>query len=100
MRLEGRIKSWIDDRGYGFIEPSNGGPEIFVHIKSFSSRYGRPRISQIVSFEIEFNHEGKKRAKNVEATFSPAPVARERAETHAKMAANGVVPGLYHSLFC
>ena len=36
MRLDGTIKSWNDERGFGFIEPTQGGPEIFVHIKAFS----------------------------------------------------------------
>jgi uncharacterized membrane protein YsdA (DUF1294 family)/cold shock CspA family protein len=66
MRTEGLVKSWNDDRGFGFIEPTHGGQEIFVHIKAFPHRAGRPRVGQYVSFEIEQNKEGKKRAKNVE----------------------------------
>ena len=68
MRVEGFVKSWNDDRGFGFIEPIQGGQEIFVHIKALRARPGRPQIGQRVSFEIELNHEGKKRAKNVEFT--------------------------------
>lgn len=66
MRNEGLVKSWNDDRGFGFIEPIHGGQEIFVHIKAFPPRSGRPHVGQYVSFEIEQNKEGKKRAKNVE----------------------------------
>jgi len=76
MRTEGLVKSWNDDRGFGFIEPIHGGQEIFVHIKAFPPRAGRPRVGQYVSFEIEQNKEGKKRAKNVEllrAVRSGAP---------------------------
>jgi uncharacterized membrane protein YsdA (DUF1294 family)/cold shock CspA family protein len=71
MRFEGHIKSWTDDRGFGFIEPTQGGEAIFVHIKAFAARTGRPQINQPVSFEVELNHEGKKRAKNV-AFIKPA----------------------------
>jgi uncharacterized membrane protein YsdA (DUF1294 family)/cold shock CspA family protein len=66
MRVEGVIKSWNDDRGFGFIEPLHGGQEIFVHIKAFARAAGRPQVNQIVSFEIELDPKGKKRARNVE----------------------------------
>ncbi len=74
MRIDGVIKSWNDERGFGFIEPMQGGQEIFVHIKAFRNRTERPKIGQSVSFEVELGTEGKKRAKNVE----PIRVARSR----------------------
>lgn len=66
MRFEGILKSWNDERGFGFIEPIQGGQEIFVHIKSFTSRDGRPQVNQPLSFEVEVGPQGKKRAKNVQ----------------------------------
>ena len=65
MRFDGRLKSWNDDRGFGFIEPSQGGQEIFVHIKAFPSGTGRPVPGLPVSFEVEQSSDGKKRAKKV-----------------------------------
>jgi uncharacterized membrane protein YsdA (DUF1294 family)/cold shock CspA family protein len=67
MRFEGTLKSWNDDRGFGFIEPGAGGDEVFVHIKAFSRRNGRPAVGQRVTFEVEMGPHGKKRAKNVES---------------------------------
>jgi uncharacterized membrane protein YsdA (DUF1294 family)/cold shock CspA family protein len=66
VRFEGRLKTWTDDRGFGFIEPNQGGQEIFVHIKAFPAGSGRPREGQRLSFEIEVGAQGKKRAKNVQ----------------------------------
>jgi uncharacterized membrane protein YsdA (DUF1294 family)/cold shock CspA family protein len=66
MRFEGIIKTWNDERGFGFIEPTQGGQEIFVHIKAFSDRTARPQVNQRVSFEVELGPQGKKRARNVE----------------------------------
>ena len=66
MRFDGIIKTWNDDRGFGFIESAQGGQEIFVHIKSFRLRSGRPQEGSAVSFEVELGPQGKKRAKNVE----------------------------------
>ena len=66
MRFEGLIKSWNDERGFGFIEPAQGGQEIFVHIKSFRQRDGRPQVGQRVTFEVSLNQDGRKRAHAVE----------------------------------
>ena len=65
MRFEGLLKTWNDERGFGFIQPTNGGQELFVHIKSFPAGYGRPALNLKITFEVEQTAEGKKRAKNV-----------------------------------
>ena len=65
MRFKGVIKSWNDERGFGFIHPTRGGEEIFVHIKAFSRKMGRPQVNQRVTFEVELGPQGK-RARNVE----------------------------------
>lgn len=80
MRFEGVIRSWDDERGFGFIEPTPGGQEIFVHMKAFPRGAARPTIGQRVSFEVELGPQGKKRARNAE-TIRPARVrvnARQR----------------------
>jgi uncharacterized membrane protein YsdA (DUF1294 family)/cold shock CspA family protein len=71
MQLKGTLKSWNDERGFGFLEPAKGGEDIFVHVKAFRLRAGRPQIGQILSFEVELGPQGKKRAKNVEPFRSP-----------------------------
>src|SRR6218665_3119928 len=71
MRFTGTLKSWDDDRGFGFIEPDQGGQAIFVHIKAFASLRGRPQAGQRLSFEIELGPQGKKRAKLVSLAQAP-----------------------------
>jgi uncharacterized membrane protein YsdA (DUF1294 family)/cold shock CspA family protein len=71
MRFEGTVKSWNDDRAFGFIEPSQGGQEIFLHITALPARASRPALSQRVTFELELNRDGKKRAKNVQFAQPP-----------------------------
>ena len=75
MRFEGVIKNWNDERGFGFIEPTQGGQEIFVHIKACSHRTGRPQVGQRVTFELELNRDGKKRAKSVQHLRAAKPLA-------------------------
>ena len=66
MRFEGTLKTWNDDRGFGFIEPTQGGQEIFVHIKAFPAGTGRPQVGQVLSFEVALGPNGKKRAQAVQ----------------------------------
>ena len=65
MRFEGILKSWNDDKGFGFISPSHGGQDIFVHISEYP-RGRRPVLNESLTFEVELNPQGKKRAVNVQ----------------------------------
>jgi uncharacterized membrane protein YsdA (DUF1294 family)/cold shock CspA family protein len=66
MRFTGILKTWNDERGFGFIEPMQGGPQLFVHIKSFPSGTGRPSIGTVLTFEVEAGSDGKKKACSVQ----------------------------------
>ncbi|HJV25640.1 MAG TPA: cold shock domain-containing protein [Aromatoleum sp.] len=76
MRIDGTLGKWNDDRGFGFISPTNGGPEVFAHISAFPRDGRRPQIGEALSFEIGFDKEGKKRAVNITRPGAPrnAPV--------------------------
>jgi uncharacterized membrane protein YsdA (DUF1294 family)/cold shock CspA family protein len=65
MRHQGKITTWKDEQGFGFISPNGGGPQVFVHIKSFSNRTRRPNGSEIVTYEVSLNGNGQLRAENV-----------------------------------
>ncbi|HJV94204.1 MAG TPA: cold shock domain-containing protein [Azonexus sp.] len=66
MRHQGKITSWKDDQGFGFITPNLGGPEVFVHIKSFANRQRRPVVDQIVSYELSRDAKGRLQANHVD----------------------------------
>ena len=66
MRFEGKLKSWNDERGFGFIDLSKGVDEIFVHIKSFPAGTGRLSVDLLLTFEVEQGPKGKKRAQAVQ----------------------------------
>lgn len=88
MHIEGILKTWNDDRGFGFIQPSQGGAEVFVHIKAFSARNVRPQVNQRVYFDIELGPEGKPRAKNVHLS---RPVASQFRQEKVAPASWGTV---------
>ncbi|WP_210547256.1 DUF1294 domain-containing protein [Rhodoferax sp. PAMC 29310] len=84
MRFEGTVKSWNDDRAFGFIEPCQGGQEIFLHITALPARATRPALNQSVTFELEVNRDGKKRAKNVQFARAARPIRSPRRPSTAQ----------------
>lgn len=83
MRIDGSLKSWNDERGFGFIEPTQGGQEIFVHIKAFPGGSGRPQIGQALTFELEIGPNGKKRARAVQYPVRNKAVRPPRGDSPA-----------------
>ena len=60
MRFHGKLKTWNDERGFGFIQPQPGNHDIFVHISAFPRDGQRPRVGEALSFEIKAEQDGKK----------------------------------------
>jgi cold shock CspA family protein len=65
MPLSGTLRSWNDERGFGFIAPTNGGREVFVHISAFPRDGSRPTIGEKLTFELVKSPDGKHRALSV-----------------------------------
>lgn len=64
MRAKGKITSWNDEKGFGFIAPSAGGKEVFIHIKAFGNRNRRPEINQLVTYALSCDRQGRPCATN------------------------------------
>jgi uncharacterized membrane protein YsdA (DUF1294 family)/cold shock CspA family protein len=65
MRYQGRITTWKDDKGFGFITPNGGGEQVFVHISSFSNRRRRPEGKELVTYELQVDGKGRAQANAV-----------------------------------
>jgi uncharacterized membrane protein YsdA (DUF1294 family)/cold shock CspA family protein len=65
VRHQGKITDWKDDRGFGFVTPSEGGPKVFVHIKSFSNRQRRPVGDELVTYELITDERGRPQGANI-----------------------------------
>lgn len=65
MKYQGKITSWNDDRGFGFIEPHASGKRAFVHISAFSQRGRRPTVGDVVTYELTKDGKGRPKAEHV-----------------------------------
>jgi uncharacterized membrane protein YsdA (DUF1294 family)/cold shock CspA family protein len=72
MIKQGKITSWNDDKGYGFITPSSGEGQVFAHIKAFKYQARRPEVNRLVTFILSTDKQGRICA--AEVTMSAAAV--------------------------
>ncbi|GGE15368.1 hypothetical protein GCM10011529_22230 [Polymorphobacter glacialis] len=65
-RVEGTVKFFNGQKGFGFIQREDGGPDAFVHISAVE-RAGMANLNegQRVSFELEEDRRGKQAAVNI-----------------------------------
>ena len=59
MRAKGKITSWNDAKGFGFIMPSTGGKQVFIHISAFKNRNLQPAINQSVTYTLSTDKQGR-----------------------------------------
>ncbi|MDI4663777.1 cold-shock protein [Xanthobacter autotrophicus] len=64
----GTVKFFNSQKGFGFIQQDEGGPDVFVHISDVerSGLYGL-NDGQKVSFDIVADNRGKSKAANLTA---------------------------------
>ncbi|KIM09338.1 MAG: cold-shock protein [Sulfurovum sp. PC08-66] len=67
--LNGTVKWFNDEKGFGFIQQENGGKDVFVHFRQVN-RNGQGRVTlregQRVTFEVGEGQKGPQ-AENVTA---------------------------------
>jgi CspA family cold shock protein len=66
---EGTVKWFNGTKGYGFIQPAEGGPDVFVHVSALE-RAGMRDLNegQKVTFDIVADRRtGKSNADNIRA---------------------------------
>merc|ERR1712061_461691 len=58
-QMQGTVKVWFEDKGYGFLSPSNGGNDVFVHRNALVEGQNLV-INQLVSYVAEWNPQKNK----------------------------------------
>ena len=62
----GTVKWFNTEKGYGFIQPEEGGKDVFVHISAVE-RAGLTGLAdnQKVTFDLEVGRDGRQSATNL-----------------------------------
>jgi uncharacterized membrane protein YsdA (DUF1294 family)/cold shock CspA family protein len=60
----GKLKKWKDDRGFGFIESTDGSQEIYLHISELKDSTRRPKENDTIYYYTVVDSDGKVRACN------------------------------------
>ena len=62
----GKVKWFNPVKGYGFIEPEEGGKDVFVHVAAVrAAGLETLKDDQAVTFEIETAEDGRQSATNI-----------------------------------
>ncbi len=62
--MQGTVKFFDGKRGFGFIQPTDGGPDVFVHVTDLAGS-GTASEGQAVTFEVGSRRDGRSKAANV-----------------------------------
>ena len=62
----GHIKYWNNTKGYGFIQPDDGGKDVFVHISAVE-RAGLTGLNdnQKIAYELQSGRDGRNSASDL-----------------------------------
>lgn len=72
-RFNGKLTKWNAERGFGFVVADHGEQELFVHVSAFLRDGRPPAIGEPLTFEMELDKEGRKRAVRVRRPGDPQP---------------------------
>lgn len=65
MRYVGKITTWKDDKGFGFITIKGTQNQVFLHINNFQNRSRRPIEGDTLTFEVKLDGQDRPSAINV-----------------------------------
>jgi cold shock protein len=64
--VKGVLKTWKEDRGFGFVKPDDGGKDIFIHISALKGVGRRPITGDVIYYQIAKDNRGKYKAVNAQ----------------------------------
>lgn len=56
---KGKLTTWKDERGFGFIKPDDGSKDVFLHISVLKGASRRPKVGDIILYEQKTEANGK-----------------------------------------
>ena len=65
MFAEGKIKTYNDERGFGFIDVDGEKKNLFFHIRDMPNKHIQPKVGERLKFRM-VEDQGKLKADNIE----------------------------------
>lgn len=56
---QGKLTTWKDDKGFGFIRSSDGTQDVFLHITALKETNHRPQVGDLICYQLTVDKEGK-----------------------------------------
>ena len=83
---KGQLIKWNDERGFGFIKPREVGKEVFLHISAVKTTSRRPKIGDIIFYELASGADGKIRASgaSIQGVIYQSPTTQKVKNSPAK----------------
>ena len=53
---QGTLVRWDEDKGFGYLEPANGGREVFCHVSALVGGKGSARRGDLYHFKVTYDH--------------------------------------------
>jgi cold shock CspA family protein len=94
MRTHGTLSKWNEAQSSGVITPEEGGDDVYVHMSSMPRDGMRPRLGEMLSYEVETDPAGKSRAVRVFRTGNRESVAAASRRRRAGSALTKKVVGV------
>jgi cold shock CspA family protein len=63
--MKGKVISWKDDKGFGFINPEGKSDQVFFHVSSVKKATRKPEVGDVVFFEMAKDSQGRLKATHV-----------------------------------
>ncbi|MEH2391542.1 MAG: cold shock domain-containing protein [Nostoc sp.] len=61
---KGKLTTWKDDKGFGFIRSSDGTQDVFIHITALKETNHRPQVGDLICYQLTVGKDGRIHASN------------------------------------